>query len=561
MVFTRFTDLNPSSLLNNRLPDIDYDKALSEIGELGKWQKRLFVLLWIPSATSAMAVYMYDFTAYQPQHRCAVAGCDGQTEIEELYPSFLNYTTPWDEHLDNYSQCKQYEHISNSNSTCDEENFSKKEQYCDSWVFDHSLIKSSAVEDFGWVCENAGRKHDSQTIYMLGMLIGSLVFGWASDLVGRKLTLMGGLLFLAVGGSFPFFLSPEPSLYYAMYISRFISGMGHVGTFMMTFNLALEYVGTKWRCLFGILIETPFATGGLVVGLVSWAGIRDWQTLSLVLSAPNILVLAYWWLLPESPRWLIAKNKEEKLMQVLENGAEVNGKPKPEAKNLRISDSNSQKNVGKANFLDLFRPLPILLRTGTMFLNWLVTTLCFYGVTSAAATLTPDLYTNYMLAIAVEIPAHFASYFLLDTLGRRHVLGLAQLLAGAACIAAGFIDSDSLELLKIGLALLGKFGAAMSFAIVFVYTAEMFPTEIRSTAVGMSSLSGRIGGLLAPQIAKLSQFWVPLPLIVMGSSSLIGGILVFLSLPETLGKPLPQTMEEALALDKKKGRTSLEVSL
>ena len=65
------------------------------------------------------------------------------------------------------------------------------------------------------------------------------------------------------------------------YNIRFTSGMGHVGTFMMAFNLALEYVGLKYRTLFGILIETPFAIGGLIVGLVSYAGVRDWRMLTL----------------------------------------------------------------------------------------------------------------------------------------------------------------------------------------------------------------------------------------------------------------------------------------
>lgn len=46
---------------------------------------------------------------------------------------------------------------------------------------------------------------------------------------------------------------------------RFISGLGHVGTFMTTFSLALETVGPKHRTFFGIIIETPFALGGLVV--------------------------------------------------------------------------------------------------------------------------------------------------------------------------------------------------------------------------------------------------------------------------------------------------------
>lgn len=38
-----------------------------------------------------------------------------------------------------------------------------------------------------------------------------------------------------------------------------------------------------------------------------------------------------------------------------------------------------------------------------MFFNWTVTTMCYYGLTSAAATLTPDLYLNFTLAILVEV--------------------------------------------------------------------------------------------------------------------------------------------------------------
>ena len=69
--------------------------------------------------------------------------------------------------------------------------------------------------------------------------------------------------------------------------------MGHVGTFMMSFNLALECVGPKYRTVFGILIETPFAIGGLIVGLVSWAGVRDWKLLTLGITILYV-VLLYW---------------------------------------------------------------------------------------------------------------------------------------------------------------------------------------------------------------------------------------------------------------------------
>ena len=205
--------------------------------------------------------------------------------------------------------------------------------------------------------------------------------------------------------------------------------------------------------------------------------------------------------------------------------------------------------LGKATFLDLFRPFQISVRTSTMFYNWLVTTLCYYGLTMTASTLSSNVFLNFTLLILVEIPAAVCCYLLMDRLGRKPILAGCQILSGVACVTAGFVSS--ITWLQVGLSLIGKFGATGSFAIVFVYTAEMFPTEIRSTAVGTSSTCARIGGILAPQVAYLATSWTPLPLIVMGGSALIGGILAILFLPETLGYSLPETMGEALALGKK----------
>ena len=84
---------------------VDYDGVLQEIGELGPWQRRLFALLWVPSATSAMAVFMYDFTAYVPAMRCLVPGCDDETN-PEYDASFSNFSLPWDG--DAVSECYRY---------------------------------------------------------------------------------------------------------------------------------------------------------------------------------------------------------------------------------------------------------------------------------------------------------------------------------------------------------------------------------------------------------------------------------------------------------------------
>ena len=72
-----------------------------------------------------------------------------------------------------------------------------------------------------------------------------------------------------------------------------------------------------------------------------------------------------------------------------------------------------------------------------------------------------------------------------------------MLLSGVFCIGAGFMDEGTARTV---LALIGKFGASAAFSIVYLFTAELYPTEIRSTATGLCSMFARIGGIAAPQV-------------------------------------------------------------
>ena len=80
--------------------------------------------------------------------------------------------------------------------------------------------------------------------------------------------------------------------------------------------------------------------------------------------------------------------------------------------------------------------------------------------------------------------------------------------------------------------------------MVFLVTSELYPTNLRSQAVGTCSFISRIVCLLAPFIAPLARLWQPLPLLVLGIPAIISGILN-IKLPETKELNLPQTMEEA----------------
>ena len=85
--------------------------------------------------------------------------------------------------------------------------------------------------------------------------------------------------------------------------------MGGLGTYVVAFVIVIEYSGLKFTMFVGIVIAIPFALGELLLGIEA-IYIRDWKTLQIVSSLPwIILVPMIWFLLPETPRWLIAKKR------------------------------------------------------------------------------------------------------------------------------------------------------------------------------------------------------------------------------------------------------------
>jgi len=551
--------------------NLDYDRdILEKIDGFGKWQKILFALLWLPSGFSAMAVFMYSFIAYTPEHRCRIPECD----LDDGYSdggggfNFLNFTHP--SGTEDEASCYHYKYTylnesGMGNCVPDQFDFSQNRSiYCDNgWTADDSIIHSSASIDLGMVCSDQWKKSFAQSLYMAGMLVGSFVFGTMADFIGRRATLVVTSLLLASSGSICALLPSSSQMYSAFATLRFLMGMGHVGTFMQSFTLSVEYVGpADKRTLCGCLIEVAFAAGGLIVGLLAWAGVRNWRTLMLVCSAPAGLIALLWFAIPESPRWLIAKGRIDQLRRDVKKTARINKRDYPAdvldvdthsptmEKSQKPTEQEPEKAAvaAKATLLDLFRPKKILWRTICMFYNWMVTTLCYYGLTMAASDLSDDVFVNFILVILIEIPANFFCVYAMDKFGRKPLLVFSQILAGVSCIAAGLMTEYYAGWLPTVLSIIGKFGATCSFTIIFIYTSEMYPTEIRSTAVGSSSTCARIGGILAPQVANLNTVWVPLPLLIMGGSSLIGGLVALLNLPETLGKKLPENMEDALNL-------------
>lgn len=84
---------------------------------------------------------------------------------------------------------------------------------------------------------------------------------------------------------------------------------------------------------------------------------------------------------------------------------------------------------------------------------------------------------------------------------------------------------------------------SMSFAIIYIYSAELMPTIVRNVGMGIVSVAARIGGIISPFVSLLDNVLVGLQFTVLGTLMLVSGLSALL-LPETVGQHLPETIEE-----------------
>ena len=172
---------------------------------------------------------------------------------------------------------------------------------CEKWEFDKTEFQSTIKSDFELVCGRDYLTSLAQTLYFVGMVMGVFTFGLLSDLFGRKKVLIPILLAMSVSG---IITSLMPN-YQTFMVARVFNAFIVIAIFETFFTYLLEFVGGKYNTIIGIGCEFIWVAGWLLLGALAFL-IRDWRHLVLMYSAPSLLSVALYWLLPESPRWLLS---------------------------------------------------------------------------------------------------------------------------------------------------------------------------------------------------------------------------------------------------------------
>jgi putative MFS transporter len=325
----------------------------------------------------------------------------------------------------------------------------------------------------------------------IGMFVGTLLFSSLSDLFGRRTI----FTFALVEYSIATFVMAFQSTAVGIDFWRFMAGLG-IGVELITVDTYLSELMPKDRRGQAFAFNQSFqflaypAVSLLALGLVPNKpfDIEGWRWVTIICSAGAIFV---WWIrlsLPESPRWLAIHGKTEeaeRITAMMEAKVTAeSGRPLPAPENLP-----NEVEAGRGAWVEMWHR-PYRWRTIMLIIFNLAQSVGYYGVASWVPTLlvsqginvTKTLLYTFIIALANPVGPLLAS-FLADRVHRKW-----QLVGACASLAiSGIVFSQMRD--PVGIIVVGiwiTFSTSNLSYAFHAYQAELYPTRIRSRAIGFT---------------------------------------------------------------------------
>jgi MFS family permease len=422
------------------------------------------------------------------------------------------------------------------------------------------------------------------SMLFVGMWLGNWSFGLLADRYGRRLA---HILSLIVG-CLAALSSAASSNFYLFLVFRILLGVG-IGGAHTAFGLFAEFLPHRKRNANLLYVQLFWPLGSIFgVGLV-WAILPSlgWRWLVVFSQIPMLgcFVVYYW--LPESPRFLIMRNRPRKVVEILKYGAQMNGinrsasvdlssllerssppsSSSPSSSPSSSSSSPSPSPPSRLSRMSLVWRQIISSRGHLLFFAlccvWFLNCFIYYGLilltpklfsssqvdSGSPAVETnrgPDVsvyeYLTLFLTALAELPGALFVLWSTDRLG--HVRTQCIALCVCACTTAcGTIISAINTAMKIDnnlsfhipqtvFSMFSRAGIFASYSALYIYTPEVYPTRIRSTLLGVCNSFSRMAGIMTPFLANnIESRWIPL--LVYTLCSVIAWFLVGFLLPES----------------------------
>jgi MFS transporter, putative metabolite:H+ symporter len=370
-----------------------------------------------------------------------------------------------------------------------------------------------------------------------GQFLGAIVFGSLAERFGRLpllklLVLVMSVLAVAcaMAGS-----------YEQLIAFRAVQGLAIGGALPVAISYINEIAPTATRGRFFGTFQFLMVSGfGLAALFSAWLIPAFGWRVMFALGAVPLVVLPFTQILPESPRWLAARGRVDEAARSLER---LGSGPLP--------DENARTAVpgggAKVPFAMLFARDVRSTTITTAFL-WFLTSLVSFGL----VTWIPSIYvSNFKIPVAEALRYNAivaVSIFILpiilrqsiDRIGRRPLPMFGTAIGGLALLAMIFVDLDATFWL-VAFAIVGQIGISIGSMVLWPSTAEIYPTRIRSLALGTSSSVARGASMLTPLLVGgvlQTTGSVTIVFLVFGLASFAVAMLWLFCVRETAGRKM-----------------------
>jgi putative MFS transporter len=389
---------------------------------------------------------------------------------------------------------------------------------------------------------------------LMGYLFGAFFAGTLGDLLGRKKVMMYALALYCIGS----LLGACSQTFGFLFGARIIAGVGTGAESAIVAPFLAEFIQSKYRGRYLGSLSGFFAFGFVLAAVLGYAVVpaskEGWRIVQVLTSLPIVMLL--WWrrALPESPRWLIQQGRSTEAEQVvsameLEVLRRVGGSlpdivsvPSPPAVMRR-------RGSPVENLRALWSPT-LVRSTAMLWTLWITITFSYYGFFTWIPTLLVKhgltITTSFAYSIVIylaQIPGYYSAAFLSEKLDRKWTIILYMLFGGASAFLLANAHHEK-TITVFGFCL--SFFMNGTYAGIYAYTPEVYPTAFRATGMGVASAFGRIGGILAPIIigftfAKIGFAGV---FTITTGVMIAGALTVALMGISTTGKTLEQITSE-----------------
>uniref|UniRef100_A0A914XC26 Major facilitator superfamily (MFS) profile domain-containing protein n=1 Tax=Plectus sambesii TaxID=2011161 RepID=A0A914XC26_9BILA len=399
---------------------------------------------------------------------------------------------------------------------------------------DHTYMKFTTVNEWNLICDDSWLRSIVQAAFFVGQAIGLFLSYTIGEFIGpRKLLCLSSVVFVVCTC-----VSPYSVFYWIFVALRLGVGVTTGVAFGSIYTIAFDTSASRFiPVLCCSLILARILAHYLLIGFAYVT--QSWNLVNLIISAPVFVLAALnIWLMPESPRWYLAKKKTTDAERILSKIARCNGY-KPEHISILVLGIEANVNDIKCSILDVFSD------SGDLFKRILTLSLAniFHAIAYYVLSFSPafyhklagwTLYWNLGLCGLLELVAMLAaaaiSFF---NVPRRCPTLTAAVAAGMLCMLGSAVCDSALATMVLMFS--SKLLITISDVLLQVMTAEAFPRKMSTGAFLVILSLAHLGAVAAPYLVISLEQDAMIPMLICGVFAVCASFAIFMA-PETIRK-------------------------